>query len=84
MFDYLTVAAVRACATCLSASTVFLLTVCLFVQQLIEGRVLCVHGGLSPDLRTIDQIRTIDRRQEIPHEGPFCGTYLLSFFVNLL
>ncbi len=33
---------------------------------------LCVHAGLSTDVRTLDQIRTIDRRQEIPHEGPFC------------
>ena len=38
----------------------------------IDGKVLCVHGGLSPDIRTIDQIRTIDRLCEIPHEGPFC------------
>ena len=31
-----------------------------------------MHGGLSPDIRTIDQMRTIDRTQEIPHQGPFC------------
>ncbi|EOD04557.1 hypothetical protein EMIHUDRAFT_428593 [Emiliania huxleyi CCMP1516] len=35
-------------------------------------RVLCVHGGLSPEVRTIDQMRLIDRKQEIPHEGAFC------------
>ena len=22
----------------------------------MDGRVLCVHGGLSPDLRTLDQV----------------------------
>jgi len=38
----------------------------------IDGSVLCVHGGLSPDLTTVDQIRLIERNQEIPHEGPFC------------
>ncbi|CED85279.1 metallo-dependent phosphatase [Phaffia rhodozyma] len=38
----------------------------------IDGQILCVHGGLSPDIRTIDQIRTIARAQEIPHEGAFC------------
>ena len=31
-----------------------------------------MHGGLSPDLKTLDQIRTIERNQEIPHKGAFC------------
>lgn len=44
----------------------------LTLSAIIDGRVLCVHGGLSPDLRTLDQIRIIDRLCEIPHEGPFC------------
>ncbi|GAB5031205.1 phytochrome-associated serine threonine protein phosphatase [Nannochloropsis oceanica] len=42
------------------------------LAALIDGQVLCVHGGLSPEIRTVDQIRTIDRVQEIPHDGPFC------------
>lgn len=36
---------------------------------MIDGKVFCVHGGLSPEVRTIDQIRSIDRVQEVPHEG---------------
>jgi len=32
---------------------------------------MCVHGGLSPDIKTIDQIRTIERVQEVPHQGAF-------------
>jgi len=44
----------------------------LTIAAIIDGRVLCVHGGLSPDIRTLDQIRTIQRNQEIPHEGAFC------------
>lgn len=42
------------------------------LAAIIDSEVLCVHGGLSPDVRTIDQIRAIDRQQEIPHQGAFC------------
>mmetsp|Transcript_7964 Transcript_7964/g.12876 ORF Transcript_7964/g.12876 Transcript_7964/m.12876 type:complete len:301 (-) Transcript_7964:27-929(-) len=42
------------------------------IAALIDGRILCVHGGLSPDVRTLDQIRTIDRMQEVPQKGAFC------------
>ena len=39
---------------------------------IVDGKVLCVHGGLSPEIRTLDQIRVVARAQEIPHEGAFC------------
>merc|ERR1711966_457663 len=44
----------------------------LSLAAIIGNKILCVHGGLSPEIRTCDQIRTIDRRKEIPHEGKFC------------
>jgi len=44
----------------------------LSVAALIDNTILCVHGGLSPEVPTIDQIRTIDRQQEVPHQGGFC------------
>ena len=42
------------------------------MAAIIDGSVLCLHGGLSPEVRTLDQIRVIARAQEIPHEGAFC------------
>jgi diadenosine tetraphosphatase ApaH/serine/threonine PP2A family protein phosphatase len=36
------------------------------------GAVFCVHGGLSPLIETIDKIRLLDRKQEVPHEGAMC------------
>lgn len=44
----------------------------LVLAAIVDGEVLCVHGGLSPEIRTIDQIQVVARAQEIPHEGAFC------------
>lgn len=35
-------------------------------------QIFCLHGGLSPSIDTLDHIRSIDRIQEVPHEGPMC------------
>ena len=37
---------------------------------LIEDQIVCIHGGLSPNFDTLDEIRRIDRKREVPHEGP--------------
>jgi len=42
------------------------------LTALIEGKIFCLHGGLSPMLETLDSIRQLDRIQEVPHEGPMC------------
>ena len=45
---------------------------CLCLSAVVDNSVLCVHGGLSPSLDTLDQIQDLQRVQEPPHEGPMC------------
>ena len=42
------------------------------LAALIENTIFCPHGGLSPSIDSLDQIRSLDRFNEIPHEGPVC------------
>jgi len=44
----------------------------LSLSAIIEDKIFCVHGGLSPQVTTLDQIRMINRKQEVPHEGAMC------------
>ncbi|GAB1222254.1 hypothetical protein ENUP19_0160G0008 [Entamoeba nuttalli] len=45
---------------------------CLPLSALIDQRYFCVHGGLSPSLKKVDQISMLNRVREVPHEGPMC------------
>eukprot|EP01013_Petalomonas_cantuscygni_P044328 TRINITY_DN8926_c0_g1_i2.p1 TRINITY_DN8926_c0_g1~~TRINITY_DN8926_c0_g1_i2.p1 ORF type:complete len:314 (+),score=50.09 TRINITY_DN8926_c0_g1_i2:120-1061(+) len=42
------------------------------VAAVVDDAVLCVHGGLSPTLTHIDELRVLDRLCEVPHEGTLC------------
>jgi serine/threonine-protein phosphatase PP1 catalytic subunit len=42
---------------------------CLPVAALVDDRILCMHGGLSPDLTTLDQIKSIVRPTDVPDTG---------------
>jgi serine/threonine-protein phosphatase 2A catalytic subunit len=42
------------------------------LTAVVSDSVFCLHGGLSPSIDTFDQIKTLDRVQETPHEGPIC------------
>jgi serine/threonine-protein phosphatase 2A catalytic subunit len=42
------------------------------LASVVEDQIFCLHGGLSPSIDTLDQIKQLDRVQEVPHEGPMC------------
>lgn len=45
---------------------------CLPVAALIDEKILCMHGGLSPDLTNLDQIRNLPRPTDVPDSGLLC------------
>ena len=42
------------------------------VAALIDDKILCMHGGLSPDLRNLNSISEITRPTDIPDSGLLC------------
>lgn len=42
------------------------------IAALIERRILCMHGGISPDLKNLDQIKKIKRPTDVPDRGLLC------------
>eukprot|EP01084_Bolivina_argentea_P098869 177735_1 len=42
------------------------------LTALVNDQIFCLHGGLSPSIENLDHIRSIDRLQEVPHEGVMC------------
>jgi serine/threonine-protein phosphatase PP1 catalytic subunit len=39
------------------------------VAASIDEKILCMHGGLSKELVTVDQIKEIKRPTEVPEKG---------------
>ena len=45
---------------------------CMPVAASIDEKIFCVHGGLSPELRSLDQIASIRRPTDVPDAGMMC------------
>ena len=45
---------------------------CLPVAAVIDEKILCMHGGLSPELTHMDQIKKIVRPTDVPDTGLLC------------
>ncbi|XP_042476009.1 serine/threonine-protein phosphatase PP1 isozyme 2 [Macadamia integrifolia] len=45
---------------------------CLPVAALIDDKILCMHGGLSPDLTNLEQIKNLTRPTDVPDTGLLC------------
>jgi serine/threonine-protein phosphatase 2A catalytic subunit len=67
LFDYLPLTALIDNQVSLHASLVHYIRLIITLLQIF-----CLHGGLSPSIDTLDHVRSIDRVQEVPHEGPMC------------
>jgi protein phosphatase len=45
---------------------------CMPVACAISGKIICMHGGLSPELDTLEQINEIARPCDVPDKGILC------------
>lgn len=45
---------------------------CFPVAAVVDEKILCMHGGLSPEITTMDQIKRIVRPTDVPDTGLLC------------
>jgi|Transcript_20012 serine/threonine-protein phosphatase PP1 catalytic subunit len=45
---------------------------CLPIAAIIDEKIFCMHGGLSPDLKSMEQIKRIIRPTDVPDNGLLC------------
>jgi serine/threonine-protein phosphatase PP1 catalytic subunit len=42
------------------------------ISALVDDKILCMHGGLSPELVNVNQLQNINRPTEVPENGLLC------------
>lgn len=42
------------------------------IAAIIEKKIFCIHGGISPDLESLEQIEEMERPMEVPETGLLC------------
>eukprot|EP00499_Haloplacidia_sp_CaronLabIsolate_P004966 CAMPEP_0196768828 /NCGR_PEP_ID=MMETSP1104-20130614/136_1 /TAXON_ID=33652 /ORGANISM="Cafeteria sp., Strain Caron Lab Isolate" /LENGTH=315 /DNA_ID=CAMNT_0042138903 /DNA_START=41 /DNA_END=988 /DNA_ORIENTATION=+ len=45
---------------------------CLPVCALVDEKIFCMHGGLSPEIMSLDQVRRVHRPTDVPDTGLLC------------
>merc|ERR1711881_440460 len=45
---------------------------CLPICSIIDEKIICMHGGLSPEINNFDQIRKVVRPTDVPDTGLIC------------
>ena len=45
---------------------------CLPVAAVIDEKIFCMHGGLSPDLNSLEEIKDVMRPTDVPDTGLLC------------
>ena len=45
---------------------------CLPVAAIIDEKIFCTHGGLSPDMQSLEQVRRLNRPTDVPDTGILC------------
>ncbi len=57
---------------------------CMPFSAIVDKRVFCTHGGLSPDLHSMDQIRGIQRPTSLPDSGiSQCSSWEINLSIYL-
>lgn len=41
------------------------------MAAVVDGKIFCVHGGLSPQIETVEELEQMNRFQDMPPEGAF-------------